>query len=411
MLPRSRTAAPSAAFALALCATLSAFGRGVTDTYAVFLVPLSAEFGWDRGAAASVYGVALLTVGLSAPLIGRMFDAWGPGRLNALGIGLLGLAMLGAATLEALWQFYLLIGVVGGIGACAVSVFAQAALLNRWFYGRLTTALATVAAASGFGVLVLSPAVQLLIERFGWRGAYLCLGSLALLILVALSLVPWQAMARGRSDPTAGDSPGPALAAPSAIGLREAMRTRAFWALCGAHFLTANGMFAINPQIVALLVDVGFPAITAASAFGFAGAATTVGLLVFGWLADRRGKLLSVTASYVMTLGGFLILLALAAAPSMWLLVAFVLVYGPSFGSRGPIISAITAQIFGRGPNFGVILGAVSLGLGTGGAIGATVGGLLHDWTASYQVVAGYAFATVAAGMLLFWVVPELRRQ
>src|SRR3546814_12410897 len=87
-----------------------------------------------------------------------------------------------------------------------------------------------------------------------------------------------------------------------------------------------------------------------------------------------------------MTVGGFLILGLLELYPSYGLLVLFVAVFGPSFGSRGPIISAMTAAIFGRGRSLGVIIGGVSMGMGTGGAVGATMGGLLPDWTGGSEI-------------------------
>src|SRR3546814_4742226 len=93
-------------------------------------------------------------------------------------------------------------------------------------------------------------------------------------------------------------------------------------------------------------------------------------------MADRVGRLFAVLLSYAMTVGGFLILGLLELYPSYGLLVLFVAVFGPSFGSRGPIISAMTAAIFGRGRSLGVIIGGVSMGMGTGGAVGATMGGL-----------------------------------
>src|SRR3546814_11903612 len=89
---------------------------------------------------------------------------------------------------------------------------------------------------------------------------------------------------------------------------RQAVRTRPFWALFFIHFFTAGGMFAVNPQIVAFLVEVGFPGLTAATAFGVAGLAATAGLLTFGWMADRVGRLFAALLSYAMTVGGFLIL-------------------------------------------------------------------------------------------------------
>ena len=54
------------------------FGRGLGDTYAVFLLPLEREFGWTRSELTSVYSIYLLTHGLTSPLIGVLFDRIGP---------------------------------------------------------------------------------------------------------------------------------------------------------------------------------------------------------------------------------------------------------------------------------------------------------------------------------------------
>ena len=44
-------------------------GRGMGDTYAVFLVPLEREFGWTRSQVTGVYSVYLLVNGFTAPLV------------------------------------------------------------------------------------------------------------------------------------------------------------------------------------------------------------------------------------------------------------------------------------------------------------------------------------------------------
>ena len=70
--PASRTARPPgpepdlrriAGRTLVRCCVLSAVARGVTETFAVFLLPLSGSFGWDRAEASSIYGVAMLSFG------------------------------------------------------------------------------------------------------------------------------------------------------------------------------------------------------------------------------------------------------------------------------------------------------------------------------------------------------------
>jgi len=63
---------------LALCFALSVLGRGLGESFTVFLRPISESFGWDRAQVVSVYSLCALAGGLSAPLIGRLFDISGP---------------------------------------------------------------------------------------------------------------------------------------------------------------------------------------------------------------------------------------------------------------------------------------------------------------------------------------------
>ncbi len=105
--PREEVAAkPAARVALgvlALCFTLSVLGRGLGESFTVFLKPFSESFGWDRAEVVSVYSLAALSGGLAAPLIGRLFDRSGPRAVYSLGLLLLGSAFLIAAFARHLW--------------------------------------------------------------------------------------------------------------------------------------------------------------------------------------------------------------------------------------------------------------------------------------------------------------------
>src|SRR5215813_6055616 len=101
---------------LALCFALSMLGRGLGETFTVFLKPISANFGWDRAEVVSIYSLTWLVSGLTAPLVGRTFDRSGPRAVYSLGIFLLGAAFLVAAYASELWQFQLSIGLCVGFG-------------------------------------------------------------------------------------------------------------------------------------------------------------------------------------------------------------------------------------------------------------------------------------------------------
>src|SRR3981189_4014679 len=79
---------------LALCFSLSVVGRGLGESFTVFLLPISESFGWDRAEVVSVYSLTSLAGGLAAPLVGKLFDRSGPRTVYSLGLLPLGGAFL-----------------------------------------------------------------------------------------------------------------------------------------------------------------------------------------------------------------------------------------------------------------------------------------------------------------------------
>jgi MFS family permease len=391
---------------LALCFALALVGRGLGESFTVFLKPISEDFGWDREQIVSVYSLTWLAGGLTAPLIGRLFDRSGPRTVYAVGLALLGGAFLAASHANKLWQFQLSIGLCVGIGIAFIGNVPNSILLGRWFGPRLPTAMAVVYSATGAGVLVLLPASQILIDHLGWRGAYQIFGIIALGLLVPLSLLPWRLFSTGsphvvkRSDPDFVDE---------GWTLLSAMRHHAFWALFATFFFTAIGMYAISAQIVAYLIDAGFPPLQAATAWGFSGVVLLFGMIGVTQLDRMIGRRPSVLISYAISIIGIGLLWLLQWYPNFWLLGAFVVTFGSMIGSRGPLLTATAMKIF-RGERVGTIYGAISIGSGLGSAFGSWSGGLIHDWTHSYNPLIAFSLVAVFLGMIPFLVVPALRR-
>jgi MFS family permease len=391
---------------LALCFTLSVLGRGLGESFTVFLKPISESFGWDRAQVVSVYSLAALAGGLAAPLIGRLFDRSGPRSVYSLGLLLLGGAFMVAAHAQQLWQFQVSLGLCVGIGIAFIGNVPNSILLGRWFGPRLPTAMAIVYSATGAGVLILLPASQILIDHVGWRDAYQMFGTGALLLLVPLLLLPWRLFANG----------SPHLATSAAADLADegwtlvsAMRHHAFWALFSTFFFTAIGMYAIAPQVVAYLIDAGFPPLQAATAWGFSGVVLLFGMLGISSLDGLIGRRPSVLFSYAVSIAGIAMLWLLQWYPNFWLLTGFVVCFGSMIGSRGPLLTATAMKIF-RGKRVGTIYGAISIGSGLGSAFGSWGGGLIHDWTQSYNPLIAFSLVSVLLGMIPFLVVPALRR-
>ncbi|PZA11860.1 MFS transporter [Rhodopseudomonas palustris] len=394
-------------FILGLCFVLSLLGRGLGESFTVFLLPISASFGWDRAEVVSIYSLTALCTGLASPLVGRLFDRSGPRAVYTLGMALLGGALLIAAYAERLWQLQITVGLCVGLGIACTGNVPNSILLGRWFGAKLPTAMAVVYSAIGAGVLVMLPVAQVLIERFGWREAYLILGVAMLILLVPLSLLPWRRFAAGADAHTRRPSNE---AVDDDWTLASAMRHHAFWALFATFFFTAIGMYSISVQVVAYLVDAGFTPLQAATAWGFSGVVLVVGMLGVSWLDGVIGRRPSILVSYAISITGLALLWLLQWYQNLLLLGGFVICFGSMIGSRGPLITATAMSIF-RGRRVGTIYGTISIGSGLGSAFGSWCGGLLHDLTQSYNPVLGFALISVVLGMIPFLVVPALRER
>jgi MFS family permease len=380
------------------------FGRGLGDTYAVFLLPLEREFGWSRSELTGVYSVYLLVNGFTAPLVGLAFDRLGPRWVFGAGVACLGAAFFLASRLVSLWQFYLLIGALVGIGVSLNGMVPGSALLARWYRARLSTAIGIAFSAVGVGTLLFVPLAQYLVSEYNWRLAYRIFGaSLLVLAPIVLFALPWRLFSAGAAEyrPTGAKGEG-------GWTLRAAMGTPVYWGLAQLFFCTATAMFSVVVQLVAFFVDAGFSPLTAATAYGALGMLSAASIMGSGFLSDRFGYRQTATVSFIGTASGMLLLFFLTIYPSPLLLILFVAVFGLCMGVRGPIVSSVCARFF-SGANVATIYGTIYSTNAIGAAFGSYIGGLLHDLSGDYRVGLIFALIFIALAAVPFWTVPALR--
>ena len=372
---------------------------GLMFSFSVFLVPLLEEFRWSRGVAAGAFSLSAVVQGVLSPVVGALVDRVGPRRVILGGAVMLGLSSAIASQITSLWQLYLTTGILTALGVCAAGWIATAALLAQWFAFRQATMMGLAFSGMGVGVLTIGPLAQWLISTHGWREAYLWLGIGTLVVLVPLV---WIGVREAPHAPARSATCSDGAPDGAGVRVRAALATRAFWALFLAYLCTPLAVFTVVTHQVAFAVDHGFPRMFVASIFGLTGFMSIVGRIVFGFAADRIGRALSATISYGCTAVGTLALVSIEHAPHTAALYVYALLFGLGFGARGPIITAIAAQLF-PGRRFGAIYGFLSVGNGLGGALGPWFAGAVFDLTGSYRTPFLIATLFCVVGSICFW--------
>lgn len=382
---------------------------GIWFSFAVFFVAMLEESNWSRGGAAMAFSVGNVVQAVVSPAVGILTDRWGPRLVIVSGL-LIGAAGLAACSLIfELWHLIVLFGVVVGLGVGLAGQVTHAALLSYWFIERRGTIIGFAFAGMGLGVKIVGPLSQSLILRFGWRQTFIVLAAITAAYAVSVAL-----LLRNRPEDVGLQPYGQPAATLPASGattprqtahtwtVKQALRTREFWALGFAQVLIPVGIFPISVHQIAYLTDVGFDKILAAAILGYMGLMSSCGRLLFGMLSDRLGRFGGVSLSVVFSQLGILVLLGITSNVATWPLYVYAFFFGLGYGARGPIISAIAADVF-PGRYFGTIFGLISIGHGLGGALGPWYGGAVYDRWGSYHLAFVIALVSLFGVMVCFW--------
>lgn len=375
---------------VALCFALGVASRSISDTFVVFVPALQGAFDASRSAVTLIYSFALLVGGIAAPISGWIVDRFGLRALTVTGIIAATVATLSASFATQIWHLYIALGIVMGFAGASLSGVLSASLIGRWFPAqRLGVALAVAWSAAGVGTMVMMPLAQHLIATDGWRHAYIVFAIISGVFIPLLVVLPWRRISQGAPGlvrARASDKPGPTVG--------EALRDWPFWALTASFAFTSLGIFSLFPQVMVYLLEHGIDGAYAARALAVAGFLTPLGMIGFSWLADRGGRKIAAILAYASSIAG-VGALALVRGPGddLWLWL-YVLLFGGSMGSRGPMISTLATLRY-RGAHFGRIYGFIGIGMGLGGFLGAWIGGLLHDWTGGYAAVMIFSVASL----------------
>ena len=391
-----------------------AFGVNARTSFSLLFAPIVAEFGWERATVAGAFSFGFFISALLSPLLGRLMDAKGPRFVIEIGIFLVAAGLLLAPLTSAPWHLYLTLGMLVGGGSVCLTFTGQSLYLPNWFMRRRGLAISIAFSGVGVGSILLLPAFQTWIDRYGWRTACIILGVALLCVLAPLNLFVARKPADIGLEPDgdAAATPGGPAKRSNVVDaewaavdwtLSRAIRTFRFWMIALGYFTGLFTWYAVQVHQTKYLVEIGYSPAVAAWALGAVSLAGIPGQIGLGWLSDRIGR------EWVWSIGSFgfalayLALIAMQGPPTPAWLYAMVTAQGLLGYGVTAVFGTVAFEIF-EGKHYGSIFGMLSLTSLAGGATGPFVAGAMYDRFGSYDQVFWLCVALTFVSSAAMWI-------
>jgi MFS family permease len=407
---------------LTVLAAIVSVNQGMTYVgAAVINAPMAKSLGLSRGMLGLGSTVFLLCLGLTAPLVARVVNSFGPRATLCIGSLLVALGSILLATCASQgWHFVLCYGFLLGTGDAFGGMIPAQSCATLWFEKRRAMAFALVLVGAGLGGSIAAPLLTrvIAVTHGDWRAGWFCISAFALTVaLVSILFVKnrpedVRQIADGDAKPASKISAdvaprrSPIYRTREHWTVREAAHTRAFWLLTLAAVGESVPGTAAVAHAIPHLRDLGHTAAAAGSALGFFAVCSIVGKLIVGFLCDRMDPRIAWAVSILIIGSGVFIATRAESQAAMYLFTGMV---GLGSGAALTCWHATVANYFGPA-SFPSILCAQLPISNTIAAVSPFLVGMVYDVRGSYTPAFSFlaAFAVVTA-ILLFFANPPTR--
>jgi MFS family permease len=392
--------------------TVLCMAYGIQFTFGVFMPFISADTGWNRGSLSFPYSLYLFVYSALGIVTGRLTDRLGPRIVLAVGGCLLGGGVMLMSRVHALWQIYIVLGLIAASGMSAAYVPCNATVV-RWFTLKRGLALSITSSGASFGMFIFPPLTTALITAYGWRESYLILGLLAVFVVVACAAFVARDPEKMGLFPDGRPPPEPPSSDASLDfllsedwTLAAAKRTSAFWLLNAIFALTWLVVFMPTVHIVPFAVDLGISPFRAAMTISVIGFAGFAGRLAIGTISDHLGRVFTLAVCLILQALAFL---GFTISTSLELLYLAAALFGFSYGGVTSLFPALIGDFFGRA-SVGVIVGFIFALAGAPAAFGPLIAGYIYNATSSYSAAFELSAALNLAALLLTFLLKKPQR-
>lgn len=377
-------------------------GLGFGYVFSALAAEIIAEFEWTRVMYESARAPQIFIIALASPLVGTLAVRFGARSVLVGGTVALGVGFLLVSLMQALWQMYGLVMLLG-LAVVALGDISVGQIVTRWIDRGRGLALGIVYTGSNLGGWLLVPIAVKIAANESWRASFAWIGGGALLLMLPIAIfvvrepkrMPASLAAAHRTNSGAPESD---------LDLAAALRTRSFWILAVALFTFFFYFLGVLNCLVLFLTDSGMPKAEATLYFSTSLGLGIVSKVVLGAISDRIPHRVAMLIDYALLAISSIVLLSLPDLAPMWL---FVGTFAFATAARDVVYPLIIADCFGV-RYLAQIYGALMLALLPGGILGPIFAAAIHDRFGNYRdAFATFAVLNALAFIGLIFVRPE----
>lgn len=369
---------------------------GRTQGLGLITEPLLADLRIGRVRFAELNFWATMIGALGAIGVGQAIDRFGSRVVLTLVTVALALVVCAMSQTSSFAALAVWMTLTRGLGQSALSV-VSIAMVGHWFVRRIDAAMAVYSVVMSVGFMLAFPLVGSLVQRWGWRGAWLAIGCALLGLLAPVSAAVVRRGPESRGILPDGDRIATAIHTPANVanaGARwtEALLTPVFWVFAvgtALYGLVASGIGLFNESILA---QRGFSADTYYETLVVTALTALAGNFLGGWLAAR------IQLGRLMAISLFVLAAGLGALPHVSTHM-HVLIWATAMGLGGGLVMvlffSVWPRVFGR-RHLGRIQGAAQALTVLASAVGPLLLAWCVEWTGSYTMMFRVLAAVIA---------------
>ena len=383
---------------------------GMIYAWSIFIRPLEAEFGWLRSQTSLIFTISMIGFCVGNLAAGQITPKTSPKVSILIAAVVIGIGFIASSFTSSLPWIYISYGVACGF---AVGIGANTILSTtlKWFADRQGVASGALLMGFGFGSMVLSPFVTMLLNTIGWRKTFFVLGIIFSVLLVIGAMIiknPSKEFSEALVEKARKNN----VISSKDFETKEMLRTPSFWLFFAWVILIGAGSLALISNAVPAASDIlvvtmgeAEAVMAATAAMGMISTFNGLGRLAFGVIWDKKGykvSLFIISAAYGISMA------ACAAATMMLnisLLVVGFIILGMTYGGSMSATSAMIGSFFGT-KYYSINYACATCNLIVAASIGPTLIGWLRtssgSYLSSFLVILGLSICALAFSFFIW---------